>query len=104
MARHLSGGTISVSGITFTVAGSHYFAKRSAFQPPSGTHVVTVEIVGDGQQVSTTTSRLPTTRFLRWCPSRTVGSVFGHGGQARVCIDETARSGELCLAIDTNIL
>jgi hypothetical protein len=31
----MSGGTISVSGTTFIVSGSHNFAERSVFQPPS---------------------------------------------------------------------
>ncbi len=51
----LSGGTISVSGTTFTVAGSHNFAQPSSAQP-AGVYTVTVLIVGDGQQVSTTTT------------------------------------------------
>jgi Bacterial Ig-like domain len=46
----LSGGTISVSGTTFTVDGSHNFAQ------PGEVYTVTVEIVGDGQQISTTTT------------------------------------------------
>ena len=50
-----SGGTISVSGTTFTVAGSHNFAQPSTAQP-GGVYTVSVVIVGDGQQVSTTTS------------------------------------------------
>lgn len=50
-----SGGTISVSGTTFTVTGSHNFGQPSSSQP-GGVDIVTVEIVGDGQQVSTTTT------------------------------------------------
>jgi hypothetical protein len=51
----LSGGTISESGTTFTVAGSHDFGRTSSAQP-GGVYTVTVVITGDGQQVSTTTT------------------------------------------------
>jgi hypothetical protein len=50
-----SGGTLSVSGTTFTVEGSHNFAQPSSAQS-GGVDTVTVQIVGDGQQVSTTTT------------------------------------------------
>ena len=51
----LSGGTISVSGTTFTVAGSHNFAQPSTGQP-GGVYTLTVEIVGNGQQMSESTT------------------------------------------------
>jgi PKD repeat protein len=51
----LSGGTISVSGTTFTVAGSHNFAQPSTGQP-GGAYTLTLEIVGDGQQMSESTT------------------------------------------------
>ena len=51
----LSGGTVSVSGTTFTVAGSHNFGQPSNTRP-GGIYTVTVVIEGDGQQVSTTST------------------------------------------------
>jgi large repetitive protein len=51
----LSGGAISVSGKTFTITGSHNFAEPSTTQS-GGVYTVSVEIVGDRQQVSTTTT------------------------------------------------
>ena len=51
----LSGGTISLSGTTFTVTGSHNFPKPSSALA-AGDYTVTIVIDGDGQQVSMTTT------------------------------------------------
>ena len=50
-----SGGTISLSGTTLTVAGSHNFAEQSLGQP-GGVYTVSLVIVGDGQQLTLTTN------------------------------------------------
>ena len=51
----LSGGTISLSGTSFTVTGSHNFAEQSIARP-GGVYTISVVIVGDGEQLTLTTS------------------------------------------------